>query len=787
MGTAHKEFWIGVDELPPFHFDFSKPLSVLLGIKPEAKVTPRDAQVEYGFDEECVLSQAAVTNPEVLEDTITYEQFGSQPFVSSTPHIAKQQKRLIAHSVVESEDMSPSPSADFASNALPVRAAVKPSSKRISTATTTTPLDEMRKGQKEFWIGIDKLPPFHFDFSKPLSVLLGIQPEVKVTPRDAQAEGGLDEERVVLQAAVIEVDMLEDAVTHEPSGSQKAEMLEDALTHEPSGSQKAEMLEDAVTHEPPGSQPCVVKLEDIPPSLFADFASKPLPVRAGLKPSSNRISAVTTAAPLKAEVAPAVFGVKTAVATPVSAESSYEAMEIDQSLSVRSVCVVPQALAEKTVYMEVDEQDSIAKLEDASEKREDHAEQREDIFEKRGDIIEKLEEPVDKLEGRIEKLQEVTLIEDASEKRENVIEKLEEPVAKLEDQIEKLQEVTLLEDVTLLTDSINSSSGLQETKQNISYSAKISSHLSMELINSVASTNSEKLKRAWQERRNKQKTMKERSTIVEEPEDRAKSPELITVEVASTEVPICTAAKGRDDVLVKPGRKPDKRKSMAVVDRRKVSRNMFSVGSPFVTQSPKKKKAKLASYSSRISADIPEIRQSVAEIPPLPRRSMRLRSRSPAEEKPVESINTAKSHRSVKSTSQSPVEAAKPSPTKPASVKRYRPSVKATSQSPVEAAKPSPAKPSPVKPAKPTRSRKNRSEVLELEKPPIVRGTTPPSDSHQEGQPLRRSSRNRVPTLQHHLGQRIEYVYDSDGNPTVERVSDVNVKRKNMNQYAMHP
>ncbi|KAK0418280.1 hypothetical protein QR680_013475 [Steinernema hermaphroditum] len=710
MRTAQREFWLGVDELPPFHFDFNKALSVLVGIKPEAKITSRDAQPESGFDEECVLSQAAVTNPEMLEDTVTYEQFGSQPFVSSTPHVAKQQKRFIAPSVVEFEDMPPSPSVDFALNALPVRAGMKPSSKRISTATTATPLDDMRRGQKEFWIGIDELPPFLFDFSKPLSVLLG---KIKVIPCDAQAEDGLDEERVESQAAVTE----------------------------------PEMLEDAVTNEQLGSQPCVVKLEDIPPSLFADFATNVLPVRAGVKPSSDRISTVTTTSPLKAEVAPAVFVVKTAVTTPVSAESSCEAMEIDRSISVRSVCVAPQALAEKTVYMDVDEQDSIAKLEDVSEKWEDHAEQREDTSEKREDVNEKLEEPVDKLQDPIEKLQEVTLIEDASEKREDHAEQREDTSEKLEepiDKLEKLQEVTLIEDLTLLADSINSSSGLQETRQSVSYSAKISSHLSMGLINSVASTNSEKLERVWQEHRHTQKTLKERSTILEEPENRAKPPELITVEVASTEVPSCIAAKGSDYVLVKPGRKPDKRKSMTVVDRRKVSRNMFSVGSPFVAQSPKKKKAKLASYSSRISADVPEIRQLHAEIPPLPRRSMRLLSRSPAQEKPVES-------------------------------------------SPAEAAKPSPTKPSPVKSAKPTRSRKNRSEVLEVQKPPIVCGTTPPPDSYQEGQPLRRSSRNRVPTLQQHLGQRIEYVYDSEGNPTFERVSDVNVRRKNKNQHAKHP
>ncbi|KAK0418279.1 hypothetical protein QR680_013475 [Steinernema hermaphroditum] len=586
-------------------------------------------------------------------------------------------------------------------------------------------------------------------------------PEIKVIPCDAQAEDGLDEERVESQAAVTEPEMLEDAVTNEQLGSQ------------PCGSLTPPVIKQQkrlIAHS-------VVKLEDIPPSLFADFATNVLPVRAGVKPSSDRISTVTTTSPLKAEVAPAVFVVKTAVTTPVSAESSCEAMEIDRSISVRSVCVAPQALAEKTVYMDVDEQDSIAKLEDVSEKWEDHAEQREDTSEKREDVNEKLEEPVDKLQDPIEKLQEVTLIEDASEKREDHAEQREDTSEKLEepiDKLEKLQEVTLIEDLTLLADSINSSSGLQETRQSVSYSAKISSHLSMGLINSVASTNSEKLERVWQEHRHTQKTLKERSTILEEPENRAKPPELITVEVASTEVPSCIAAKGSDYVLVKPGRKPDKRKSMTVVDRRKVSRNMFSVGSPFVAQSPKKKKAKLASYSSRISADVPEIRQLHAEIPPLPRRSMRLLSRSPAQEKPVESVNIAKSHRSVKAISQSPAEAAKPSPTKPVSVKKYRRSVKASSQSP-------------VKSAKPTRSRKNRSEVLEVQKPPIVCGTTPPPDSYQEGQPLRRSSRNRVPTLQQHLGQRIEYVYDSEGNPTFERVSDVNVRRKNKNQHAKHP
>ncbi|TKR76759.1 hypothetical protein L596_017853 [Steinernema carpocapsae] len=106
------DFIPGLHEEPPFEFDFSKSLLELCGIQPiqpppkvesvreepvrvsrtglddtvflDALADPKPAS--HDKEETVVLAKATNVGLEA-EETITYEQFGSQPFVASTPHI----------------------------------------------------------------------------------------------------------------------------------------------------------------------------------------------------------------------------------------------------------------------------------------------------------------------------------------------------------------------------------------------------------------------------------------------------------------------------------------------------------------------------------------------------------------------------------------------------------------------------------------------------------------------------------------------------------------------------
>uniref|UniRef100_A0A1I7Z0P0 Uncharacterized protein n=1 Tax=Steinernema glaseri TaxID=37863 RepID=A0A1I7Z0P0_9BILA len=84
----------------------------------------------------------ADANTEMLEATITYDQFGSQTFIASTPHVAKKKRKSTSPAVAQGEDAAPSLFSAPRNHAKAPRRSVAPRMSLIEEEPSSTPESE---------------------------------------------------------------------------------------------------------------------------------------------------------------------------------------------------------------------------------------------------------------------------------------------------------------------------------------------------------------------------------------------------------------------------------------------------------------------------------------------------------------------------------------------------------------------------------------------------------------------------------------------------------------------